>query len=98
MSPQKSFGRRAVRVNKLRLAIVFAIFFGVVGCVKPADTARTRASNEFPCGKEQLDVKELTQTSFKVSGCGKMATYTCFPEGEIFICMLEGIVESVDTE
>jgi hypothetical protein len=43
----------------------------------PQTVASTRASKEFPCPAEQLKVEELSSTSFRISGCGNTATYTC---------------------
>jgi hypothetical protein len=43
----------------------------------PQTVVTTRASNEFSCAKEKLQVQPLGSTSFKATGCGQVATYTC---------------------
>ncbi|HEY6463244.1 MAG TPA: hypothetical protein VIY73_23915, partial [Polyangiaceae bacterium] len=43
----------------------------------PKTVVQTRASNEFSCAKEKLQIQELGGTSFKATGCGMTATYTC---------------------
>jgi hypothetical protein len=55
---------------------------GATGCLfgqgaPPRTVVQTRAANEFNCPKEQLQIQELGGTSFKATGCGMTATYTC---------------------
>jgi hypothetical protein len=50
-----------------------------IGCggAPPQAVVATRASNEFSCPKEQVNVQNIGGTSYKASGCGQTATYTC---------------------
>ena len=50
-----------------------------IGCggAPPQAVVATRASNEFSCPKEQVNVQNIGGTSYKASGCGQAATYTC---------------------
>ena len=47
------------------------------GGAPPQTVVQTRASNEFGCAKDQLQVQPLGGTSYKATGCGQTATYTC---------------------
>ena len=51
----------------------------VIGCggAPPQAVVATRASNEFSCPKEQVNVQNIGGTSYKATGCGQTATYTC---------------------
>ncbi len=41
--------------------------------------ARLRASTEFNCAAEHVQLRYLTQDSVQVKACGASATYTCPP-------------------
>lgn len=43
----------------------------------PQTVVQTRASNEFSCPKDKVQLQELGGTSYKATGCGTTATYTC---------------------
>ncbi len=64
------------------LSLSFVAVTCAAGCLfgqgaSPQTVAQTRASNEFSCPKEKLSTQELGGTSYKVTGCGMTATYTC---------------------
>jgi hypothetical protein len=50
-----------------------------VGCggAPPQAVVATRASNEFSCPKDKVQIQALGGTSYKATGCGMTATYTC---------------------
>jgi hypothetical protein len=71
---------------KLFDATVFTLALGAVACTagclfgqgaSPQTVVQTRASNEFACAKEKMQIQPLSSTSFKATGCGMTATYTC---------------------
>jgi hypothetical protein len=64
------------------LVLCALVTCGAAGCLfgqgaPPRTVVQTRASNEFNCPKEKLQIQELGGTSFKATGCGMTATYTC---------------------
>jgi hypothetical protein len=67
-----------------------------IGCggAPPQAVVATRASNELWCPKEQVSVQNIGGTSYKASGCGQTATYTCmggnFGNPYDAICTREG--------
>ncbi len=43
-----------------------------------ASAVRSRAASDFDCAESQVSVAEAgTDTSFRATGCGRTATYTC---------------------
>jgi hypothetical protein len=70
----------------MKLAALFSLclvgVIGTAGCLfgqgaSPQTVVQTRASNEFSCPKEKVQLQALGGTSFKATGCGQTATYTC---------------------
>jgi hypothetical protein len=54
----------------------------LAGCLfgqgaSPQTVVQTRASNELSCAKDKLQIQPLGGTSYKATGCGMTATYTC---------------------
>ena len=63
-----------------KLLAVAALLLG--GCmmsnvVSPSLVERVSGA-ELGCPEAQMKVEQLTDTSWKASGCGKEATYTCW--------------------
>jgi hypothetical protein len=46
-----------------------------------ADTAKARAANEFSCPSSDLEVQKISDHTFRIAGCGSLATYTCTENG-----------------
>ena len=73
-------------------------------CASTSGTARTRAANDFACSEEQVDIKNIGGTSYRVSGCGHVATYDCteasshgflFFRRHQYLCVPEGSLASL---
>jgi hypothetical protein len=47
----------------------------VSGCANQGELVRRRAAFDLSCAAEQLQVTELTDRAFGVTGCGQKATY-----------------------
>ncbi len=61
-------------MRALGLVLVVASCSNVVS----PSLVKVRASADFQCGKEQVQVKQLGDTTWSASGCGKTAAYTCW--------------------
>ena len=61
------------------LALSLAAGAFILGCggAPPQAVVATRAANEFSCPKEHVNVQNIGGTSYKATGCGQTATYTC---------------------
>jgi hypothetical protein len=54
----------------------------LLGCVRWDEyTARSRAANDFGVSASELEVSEIGNHSFEISGNGSWATYTCISNG-----------------
>lgn len=69
------------------LLIVIALV--AVGCVSQAETVRERAPFDLEC-EDQLDVREISNNTYGVRGCGRKATYVCNKATET-TCILESL-------
>jgi len=63
--------------NASVLVIVLAGLFGGCTGASGQTVVHTRATREFSCPKDKVTVEELGGSSFRASGCGQTATYTC---------------------
>jgi hypothetical protein len=63
------------------LAAVFGT--GLAGCYYgyDQDTATARAATEFRCPEDSIQVSEIANHTYRLSGCGQHATYTCVNDG-----------------
>ena len=83
------------------LVMVSALALG--GCLfgqgaPPEDVVRTRASREFSCAQEKVQIEPLGGNSFRARACGSTATYSCMG-GNVgnpydAMCTREGSAES----
>jgi hypothetical protein len=83
----------------LVLCLVLTCGIGCLQGASPQTVVQQRATNELSCPKEKLQVQQLGGTSFKATGCGMTATYTClggnFASPYDAICTREGNVAPV---
>jgi hypothetical protein len=49
----------------------------VVGCATASGIVQTRAASEFECPEDNVEVENIGGTTFRASGCGQTAVYTC---------------------
>jgi hypothetical protein len=80
---------------ELRLLLLLTLLLS--SCVTPASLARTRASNEFKCPKEQVLLQErpeLSDGTFDVQACGQRARYTCTSRSYQQSCVREPMDEA----
>jgi len=69
-------------MSRFALTSASLLAFTITGCLfgqgaAPKDVVRTRASREFSCPPEKVQIEELGGTSYRASACGTTATYTC---------------------
>jgi hypothetical protein len=60
--------------------VVLGVLSG--GCLfgqgaSPQTVVSTRSPGDLSCAKEKVTVEAIGGTSFRASGCGQTATYTC---------------------
>ena len=59
-------------------AAIALLLLGVAACgAAPPVVVKTRASREFACPEEKVEVIDLGGASYKVKACGNEATYSC---------------------
>jgi hypothetical protein len=90
-------GTRPASIARMRILIVASIGLATAACAKPyyiqsgvpedtlIATARTRATHEFSCTADRVQVKtrfDLTADTVEVQACGAHAIYTCPPVAE----------------
>jgi hypothetical protein len=66
----------SARMTLLGLSLLMSTSLVACGAAPPTVVA-TRATNEFSCPQDQVHIDELGGTSYRATGCGKTATYTC---------------------
>jgi hypothetical protein len=49
----------------------------LTGCIDYAEAAQRRAASDFACPAKELATTEVTDGTYRVTGCGYDATYTC---------------------
>lgn len=81
-----------------RLCPVLVLFLLLCSCSIPTtgSLARTRASHEFNCPKEQVVLRgrpDLSSATYDVEACGRRARYTCAITKYQDVCAREPIDE-----
>ncbi len=77
-------------IRLVRLAT--PLFLLVASCMTYESVARRRASNEFQCPEEKVQVQqrlELSGSTFDVEACGHRARYTCIFAHGLEVCSRE---------
>jgi hypothetical protein len=69
---------------------LLALAFGATlfGCVTSQGVAKQRASHDFSCPEDQVQVTRIAGSSYDASGCGKKAVYNC-AAGNTVVCVPE---------
>ena len=48
-----------------------------LGCVSTTGIVRTRAATDFDCPESEVTVEDVAGTTYRATGCGRTATFTC---------------------
>jgi len=68
-------------VSFLLLVFLTSACVSVSDYLKADDYTRNRASFDFDCSPDEVDVKKVGQLSFAASGCDSKGIYECKHEG-----------------
>lgn len=81
------------RVHRRAVAAVFiALALPLIqGCQTTKDVARIRAGNDLHCPEEQVALENIGGLSYRATGCGGEATYTCVRNGDAISCVREAL-------
>lgn len=75
--------RNAFDGARLTGRTVAALLFAPVllaGCNRLEGAVRARAASDFSCDESEVEVEEVSGTTYRASGCGKSNEYTCSPQ------------------
>jgi hypothetical protein len=84
------------RIGK-RLAALLSGAGLLSGCGRASGVVHERAAHEFNCPEEDIQVESIGGTTYRASGCGEVAVYTCsrtFSGGYAIPCVRDDAVPS----
>lgn len=81
--------------DPMRLAMLAACTIACTACGAGPDRTlvRPRAAYELNCPDDQLELRQVSGSTFAVTGCGARATYTCMGGMGQYACSREGEVQ-----
>jgi len=70
------------RTPILAMLALLLLFAPSAGCgARQNEVVQARAASDLSCPKDKLDVQAIGGSSYKATGCGMSATYTCLGGG-----------------